>query len=180
MRAAPFVAVALLAAGCLGGEEPRRVPSGDVADELERAREVQPPLYWAGSSAAGLELTAISLGTPPRATFFYGTCELPEGEGGCSPPIQVQQFPFSAAAWRRAEGCRGLAPIRGVPAARHDGLVLFTRDRVLKVYARSRGEEREVALALRPVTGGDASEALARPAGSVRTLVAQVCPRGRA
>jgi len=173
VRAALLAVLALVVAGCLG-QETRRVPSGDVADELERARAVRPPLYWAGPTVAGLELTAISLTSRARATFFYGTCELPAGEGGCSPPVQVQQFLFSAATWSRAERCSALAPIRGVPAARHDGFVLFTRVRVLKIYARSRADERRVALALRPVSGGGIGP-LPTPRAPVRVLVARVC-----
>ncbi len=26
------------------------------------------------------------------ATYVYGDCELPEGEGGCSPPAQIQNW----------------------------------------------------------------------------------------
>jgi hypothetical protein len=41
-------------------------------------------LYWLGPYFAGLELTGSD------GSFSYGTCELPEGEGGCSLPVQVQ------------------------------------------------------------------------------------------
>ena len=174
MRGFVLTLVALLASGCLGGDG--RVPNGENVDEdLERARALPTRFDYAGRSVGGLELTAVSLSGPGRATFIYGTCELPEGEGGCSPPIQVQQFPFSTAAWRRAVGCRTLEPIRGVPAARHDGLVLFTGRRIVKVYARSPAEEREVARALRPIAGGSATEPLPPPADDVRALVARVC-----
>jgi hypothetical protein len=175
VRAAPLAVVVLLAGGCLGDDEPRRAPKGVVEPALEQARAVRPPLYWAGRSVGGLELTAVSLGSLPRASFLYGTCTLPEGEGGCSPPVQVQQFPFSGAAWRRAVGCSALGSLRGVPTVRHDGLVLFTGSRVLKVYARSPAEERRIVLALRPLTGGDAGEPLPQPTRAVRTLVARVC-----
>jgi hypothetical protein len=40
--------------------------------------------YWLGPYFAGLELTGSD------GSFSYGTCELPEGEGGCSLPVQVQ------------------------------------------------------------------------------------------
>ena len=45
-------------------------------------------LYWLGPYFAGMRIT----GTPDEtgSTFVYGDCELPEGEGGCSPPAQVQ------------------------------------------------------------------------------------------
>ncbi len=52
-------------------------------------------LYWLGPYFAGMRLTS----TPEEhryATFVYGDCELPEGEGGCSPPIQIQNWSVCA------------------------------------------------------------------------------------
>lgn len=48
-------------------------------------------LYWLGPYFAGMRLT----GAPDEynyATFFYGDCELPEGEGGCSVPVDIQNW----------------------------------------------------------------------------------------
>jgi len=48
-------------------------------------------LYWLGPYFAGMRLTS----TPEEhryATFVYGDCELPEGEGGCAPPAQIQNW----------------------------------------------------------------------------------------
>lgn len=45
-------------------------------------------MYWLGPHFAGLELTGTT--DHPGRTFIYGECELPEGEGGCSPPVQIQ------------------------------------------------------------------------------------------
>ncbi|MGN6557887.1 MAG: hypothetical protein ACTHLH_07720 [Solirubrobacterales bacterium] len=47
-------------------------------------------MYWLGPYYAGLRLE----GTPAETgkTFVYGDCELPEGEGGCSPPLEVQNW----------------------------------------------------------------------------------------
>lgn len=45
-------------------------------------------MYWLGPYFAGMRLTATPAET--GGTFVYGDCELPEGEGGCSPPVQVQ------------------------------------------------------------------------------------------
>lgn len=44
--------------------------------------------WWLGPYFAGMEMEATPAET--RGTFIYGDCELPEGEGGCSPPVQVQ------------------------------------------------------------------------------------------
>jgi hypothetical protein len=48
-------------------------------------------LYWLGPYFAGMRLTS----EPEEhnyATFAYGDCELPEGEGGCSVPAQIQNW----------------------------------------------------------------------------------------
>lgn len=53
--------------------------------------------YWLGPYFAGLRVTdeGSSPGTDPKGTdrsFGYGDCELPEGEGGCSLPVSIQNF----------------------------------------------------------------------------------------
>jgi hypothetical protein len=73
---------AILLATCAGG------PAG-------AAEEAAPEQYWLGPYFAGLRLTHIgeSPGLDPGATdkeFSYGDCELPEGEGGCSLPVDIQ------------------------------------------------------------------------------------------
>jgi hypothetical protein len=45
--------------------------------------------YWLGPYFAGLRVT-YSEGTATEKTVVYGDCELPEGEGGCSTPVQIQ------------------------------------------------------------------------------------------
>lgn len=57
----------------------------------------------AGSQVAGLPMTdtirrcdtASPADESPanRITYVYGDCELPEGEGGCAPPLQIQTWP---------------------------------------------------------------------------------------
>lgn len=56
---------------------------GAVADPTD--------LYWLGPYFGGMRTTA----TPEEtrfATYSYGDCELPEGEGGCSVPAQIQNW----------------------------------------------------------------------------------------
>lgn len=66
-------------------------PSAGGQHETEHIEPAD--LYWLGPYFAGLEWTGL---TEPRLptdrTFSYGDCELPEGEGGCSVPVQVQNF----------------------------------------------------------------------------------------
>ena len=162
-------------AGCT--RETREVPEGTVSREeaADVARDAGRPVYWAGASYDGLPLTSATAGRPGEIHFGYGTCELPAGtDGGCAVPVQIQNFPFRANDWRRASGCRALRPVGGVPAFRHDGFVLFTRDGVVKIYARSRADERRVARRLARV-GSDEPARLAPPRANVLALVERVC-----
>jgi hypothetical protein len=161
-------------AGCADRE--RTVPelSEQELDERVEAlvRRSGPPLYWAGRSVAGLPLTdAIGAGSG-GATFLYGTCRLPDGEGGCAAPIQIQQFPFVRRNWRDAAGCTRRRSIRGVPAVHHDTLVLFTGTRVVKIYAE---RPRRIALALRPLRGGRIGTPLPPPPPAIVREVGRAC-----
>ena len=75
-----------LLAGC-GDDRPGE---SDVRDAQKSATQ---PLYWAGDEVAGQELTAITR-NGGVVTFLYGTCKLPDGEGGCAVPISVQTAPI--------------------------------------------------------------------------------------
>lgn len=53
-------------------------------------------VYYAGQEVAGLQFEDFwgvePKGDPQSAgwTFVYGDCEQPQGEGGCSPPLEIQ------------------------------------------------------------------------------------------
>jgi hypothetical protein len=75
---------AIVLAACAGG------PAG-------AAEDAPPDRYWLGPYFAGLRLTHTgespgTESTPPDKSFSYGDCELPEGEGGCSLPVDVQNW----------------------------------------------------------------------------------------
>jgi hypothetical protein len=48
------------------------------------ASQAPADLYWLGPYFAGLELTGTD------RSFTYGECELPEGEGGCYWPVEIE------------------------------------------------------------------------------------------
>jgi hypothetical protein len=174
-----LVAVAVLA-GC--GQSARTVPFGeDVDGDLAAIRVAQgPPLYFAGERFAGLPLTHVESDRPGHGLFVYGTCKIPTGidPGGCSPPVQIQIFPFDPNRWRLAVGCRRLPSLRGVRTLRHDGLVLLTRSTVVKIYARNAAEGRRVAGVLRAVANGPGvNDPLPPPRRRVLALADSVCPR---
>jgi hypothetical protein len=162
--------------GCGRGEI--TVPQGkDIEGGLQRARSSAVPVYFLGREFAGLPLTDVQVEGRGRAYFAYGTCVIPGGiDGGCSVPVQIQVSPFDQRAWRRAVGCHRRPMLRGVLTVRHDGLVLFTRQSVVKVYARSAAEDRRAALALRDVRHPEqVPRRLPQPPDDVVRLVRTVC-----
>jgi hypothetical protein len=166
---AAFLLLAALA-GCGGGGD-------EVSDaELgELRRSGQGPFYWVGRQAAGLPLTHAQATGPGRASFLYGDCDPSGGllaEGGCGPPIQIQTWPFRHRQWAKAYGCSRLPDVGGLPAARHDSLVVFTGTSFVKIYARSPREERQVALALRSLEDGRAPQP---PAPEIVAAVERAC-----
>ncbi|MFN2467332.1 MAG: hypothetical protein ABR521_04265 [Gaiellaceae bacterium] len=138
-----LLALAIAGAGC----------GGTVSDsELDALRQAPgPPMYWVGTSFAGLRLTHAEGGSPGRRAFFgYGECD-PGPHGGCPIPIQIQHSaPFSPAKISKHVSC-ARTTIRGVPAAMFDGLDVYTRDVVVRIYARSTPEAIRVAKAMRPI-----------------------------
>ena len=174
---ASAVAFALLAGGC-GGPHYVTVPHGeDIEGGLAKLRASGFPIYYAGRSFAGLPLTDVELDLPGRALIAYGTCRIPlPADGGCSVPVQIQHFPFNPSGWGGAVvNCYRQPSLLGVPTVRHDGLVLFTEGRIVKIYARSAVEERRVAHALRRVSDGRLVRRLPAPEPRIIELQAQAC-----
>jgi hypothetical protein len=119
---------------------------------MKALRSSAEPRYWLGKEFDGLRITHAD----ETGLIVYGTCEIegsPFADGGCAPPIQIQHWKFRPQMWTNATNCNRLPPLRGVPTARHDGLVLFTGTGYVKIYARNGAEDVRVARALQPVTG---------------------------
>jgi hypothetical protein len=134
--------------------------------------------YFAGRKFNGLRLTAAEYeGWHDGGFFAYGTCTIPAGqEGGCSPPVQIQIFRFDPGQWGRAVGCHREESLLGVPTVRHDGLVLLSKGAVVKIYARTRAEDRRVARSLRNIDRPKRPlRLLPKPSRAARRLLASVC-----
>jgi hypothetical protein len=178
MRILALVALVLLASGC-DSRDYVTVPRGeDIEGGLAKARSSSFPIYYAGRSFAGLPLTDVELQGPDRALIAYGTCRIAlPAEGGCSVPVQIQHFPFNPNNWRGAVvNCYRKPSLLGVPTVRHDGLVLFTEGHIVKIYARSAAEDRQVALALRRVSDDKPVHRLPAPEPRIIELQAKACP----
>jgi hypothetical protein len=148
--------------GCGGSGVAQRAPDLDAARQ-----QTQLTMYWLGRRFEGLPLTYVD-----ESTFIYGDCDA--SDGGCASPAEVQHWAFDPRAWALAEGCRRLPSLRGVPTARHDGLVLFTGRQFVKLYGIDRAQERRMAAALRPFEG-DSNETLPPPPAEIVRGVDRAC-----
>lgn len=71
-------------------------------EKVQEAREFKDfPLWWLGESSQSLALTMINEFTPERGhptmnsiDFIYGTCKVPPGGEGCTPPLSIQVEPI--------------------------------------------------------------------------------------
>lgn len=147
-----------LLAGCGGADE--RPTAGDV----RAAQRAAPyPVYWVGSSFAGLPLTAITR-NGARVSFLYGTCKA-SGDSGCALPLEIQTTSICD---RNAVILdirpRSSTRVRGVVARDYGegDRSLEVGESNVTVFGRSPYRERAVG-ALRPVAGRLRGDRLPRP-----------------
>jgi hypothetical protein len=179
-RGATFVTLVGVAALLLGCRSAASVVphQRDIDAEITSMRASSRPFYFAGSMFDGLPLTMAQYEDwHAGGLFVYGTCTIPAGQdGGCSPPVQIQIFRFDARNWGRAVGCHRQPSLLAVPTVRHDGLVLVSKRAVIKIYARTRAEDRRVAVSLRSIKRpNELLRRLPAPSHAVRLLLASVC-----
>lgn len=160
--------MALAIAGC-GSSEPE-LP-GTRLDGLDRARSFEGyTLYYAGESFEGDDLGFAGLGPGSgrgvdRAwSFIYGDCTPPEGEGGCAPPLEIQNWSICARfpALYRQPAPR-TSPLGGAQALRigGGGLDVYTGRTTVVIFG---GDGSSVVPLLRRVSDGVAPTALPPPA----------------
>jgi hypothetical protein len=176
----------LVPVGCLE-RDTVTVPFGHNVDrELREARRSAPHrVYYVGTRFEGLPLTGVALQShrPAYVSFSYGTCTISlPADGGCGVPVEIQNFPFRTEQWSRAVGCTHRGTLRGVPTVRQDGLTLFTRDTIIKVYAPNAAQARRAVAALRALDApATKTRLLPKPPPNQIKLVESVClvtPRG--
>ncbi|MEX2237120.1 MAG: hypothetical protein WEB00_06270 [Dehalococcoidia bacterium] len=137
------LATMLLAIDC-NGRDPLPINHERAARQVTRAEKFNEyPLFWVGETYEGLPISGIRVDSA-RSIVGYGTCTLPQGEGGCSIPLQIQIQPiclhwparFSATPTDVPRPDE-LAPytVRGVRARSTDGgLELYTDEVAIKIY----------------------------------------------
>lgn len=162
LTVAPVVLVVgggLLAWALLRGGDDGRVvtPTGNWS--LEEARAFDGfALFWAGDNFGDQPLTAIIRAEgEDSVSFLYGSCTLPEGEGGCAVPFQVTVEPFcQSPPGRLAESVKKGEPfqLRGALAQEYGegSMQLWTQDVSISLHVEGeRGSARTLAEALRPL-----------------------------
>jgi hypothetical protein len=188
------VLVALLfGAAILGCTVGGRTVTPDGNSSVAEAKSFRDfDLFYAGESALGHPLTAVtreSIGPTGRGqeavTFFYGDCELPEGEGGCSLPVSIDNEPACARHLGMYKPELGSPTpnrmrLRGAEAGVLEGgshIEIQTGTTTVTVFAFSKREALAVARNLRGVNAPvSASDPLPPPApGALQGKVA--CPR---
>jgi hypothetical protein len=176
--------LALAAAGCDtagGGDAPAPRPPGELAAEAAR-RQSCPSWprfrpHWPGDRVGDLPLTNAEwyCGTSAAGGAFvaysYGDCDPPEGEGGCTLPLEVHSAPLCARPPALSELPVRLR-VRGVPArTSHDGktIELYTGVTTVSATGDDPAVIRRAVDALRPTKPPRASveRRLPPPRGSL-------------
>jgi hypothetical protein len=86
VRAIAAVSLLTGVVGACGGDSSR------VSDEIDAIRSTHTAraLYWLGTSFEGIDLVDVHDSGRRWVTFIYGDCDPGRGEGGCAPPLQLQ------------------------------------------------------------------------------------------
>lgn len=156
----------------------------NVLDRLRSYRRYR--LYYPGRQVGRLPLTGVASALKPPAykqatrripwpispgfDFIYGRCKPPPDEGGCGPPLQVQNSEVCAV----NPNSLGLSPdalterIRGVPVLRQDGgrsVTLFTGGTTISISADTSDITARAIADLQPLDGSVAPGANLPPPG---------------
>jgi hypothetical protein len=98
------------------------------------------PYFWVGESFEELELTHAEPYRGRFATVIYGRCEVPTGwfaDGGCAPPLSVQNVLCSSGAvnvaifgdggGRAARAAKSVRPLNDAARAAGEPMITFDR-----------------------------------------------------
>jgi hypothetical protein len=109
-------------------------------------------LYYLGDEFEGYRLTHADAG-PSGALFVYGDCESRLGlvDGGCSPPLQLQEKFTPRASGERSADCPPAPQRAATPGSDPSSVFLLVRGTAITIYAHDRAQALRAARAIRPV-----------------------------
>jgi hypothetical protein len=131
-------------------------------------------VYYAGDEVAGLPLEMVAEedwkgeGRSTGWDFYYGDCDPPSGpfaEGGCQPPLQIQNYSTCRRWAGLFFGEPGLSDFRGAKAGRERGrgFEVFTGDTTVVLYGTQGKYVKTAASQLRDVRQADGPSHLPPP-----------------
>ena len=109
LAALAALAAGLALAGCGDTVQAKPIPH----NELETMIVAPFPVYWAGGSFQGMQITETAADPSGAFTVQYGNC-LQGGQGTCTPPLQVVTNPDNSFL-PGGESPSSVARLRGVP-----------------------------------------------------------------
>ncbi len=132
-----------------------------AAPSLSEVREFDGyHIYYAGDEVAGIPFEEVEKSEWPENrrftgwSFYYGDCALPEGEGGCSPPLQIQNY-NTCRRWAAAyPGKPRLFNFRGAKAAwvsSAGSLEIYTGRTTVVIFANRKRVAKRAARLMRNV-----------------------------
>ena len=167
LLALPAVAIACAAlAGCGDTLQDKPIPH----NQLETMLVAPFPVYWAGGSFKGLQITEVNPDPGGAFTVQYGNC-LQGGQGTCTPPLRIVTNPDNGFLPGGQAASRG-AVVRGVPARLTEAgrtVTIPTGPVVVNVFAHDARLAREAA---------DTLVAINRPSSPGETLPARLPDTG--
>jgi hypothetical protein len=109
-------------------------------------------LYYLGDEFEGYRLTHAEA-SASEALFIYGDCETRLGlvDGGCSPPLQLQEEFTPRVGARRRGDCPSSPPPAATPGSDPSSVFVLARGTAITIYARDRAQALRAARALRPI-----------------------------
>ncbi|HWM63909.1 MAG TPA: hypothetical protein VNP96_07975 [Solirubrobacterales bacterium] len=138
-----------------------------AAPSLSEVREFDGyRVYYAGDEVAGVPLEEVEKAEWPENrrftgwNFYYGDCALPAGEGGCSPPLQIQNY-NTCRRWADAyPGKPRLFNFRGAKAAwvsSADSLEIYTGHTTVVIFANRKSVAKRAASLIRGIRHAQSS-----------------------
>jgi hypothetical protein len=163
--------LSLLCGFILCGAAAAEAPSLSEVEEFDAYR-----VYYAGEEVAGLPLEEL-LGEEWQKversvswSFIYGSCTPPMDEGGCAPPLEIQNYSTCRRWFSALHRKRRLYDLRGAKATGGGGryelspMEIFTGRTTVVIFGNQQNVIKSAARQLRHVRQGEPQSLLPPPA----------------